>query len=117
MTAANYEITVEAGTTWQLVLTLYDSSNALIDLTNYSARMMVRDSPTGNVTYMSLTTVALGGITLGGVAGTITIDRSATQTSALKFTAGVYDLEIQSSTGEVTRVLQGDFIVSPEVTR
>ena len=94
MTAANYEITVEAGTTWQLVLTLYDSSNALIDLT-----------------------VALGGITLGGVAGTITIDRSATQTSALKFTAGVYDLEIQSSTGEVTRVLQGDFIVSPEVTR
>jgi hypothetical protein len=29
----------------------------------------------------------------------------------------VYDIEVESSTGETTRIIQGQFIVRPEVTR
>ena len=115
MTAVDYDITVEAGTTWNVVITLYDSSDDLIDLTDYTARMMVRPTHDSPIVYVNLTSGS--GITLGGVAGTITLERTATQTSAFKFSSGVYDLEIQKLDGTVTRVLSGQFIVLPEVTR
>ena len=116
MTAANYDLTVEAGATWNLILTLKNDAVA-VDLSNYTARMMVRPYASSPVLFISLTSAALGGITLGGVAGTITIDRTATQTATYKFASGVYDIEIQSAGGTVTRIMEGVFTVSPEVTR
>jgi hypothetical protein len=55
-------------------------------------------------------------ITLGGAAGTIRIDLSATQTSNIAAGTYAYDLELESAGGEVTRLLSGTFTVSPEVT-
>ena len=57
------------------------------------------------------------GITLGGAAGTITLDQTATQTTALAIGSCVYDLELVSGANVVTRLLQGELIISAEVTR
>ena len=70
------------------------------------------DSATALVTL----TNSNGGIILGGADGTIEITISAANT-ALLTSSGVYDLEIVSGAGVVSRVLQGEWRLSPEVTR
>jgi hypothetical protein len=54
---------------------------------------------------------------LGGAAGTITLTISATDTAALTSGRGVYDLELVSGSGIVTRLLQGVATISRNVTR
>jgi hypothetical protein len=78
--------------------------------------MQVRETYTSTTPIVSLTNGA--GITLGGAAGTIAIVISATTTAALAAPfSGVYDLEIVSAGGVVTRLVQGTATVSAEVTR
>lgn len=56
------------------------------------------------------------GITLGGTAGTIDIIVPATVTAGFVADQYVYDLEIEA-TSVVTRVIQGNLIITPEVSR
>lgn len=85
--------------------------------------MQVRASFGASAVVASLSSPS-DGITVGGTDGTITIVLSASETASLPVTsdfgdawAGVYDLEVESSGGEVTRLLEGAFYVTPEVTR
>jgi hypothetical protein len=55
-------------------------------------------------------------IILGGAAGTIVISLSDEVTADLSPATYVYDMELNSSTGDKTRLIQGAFIVDPEVT-
>lgn len=66
--------------------------------------------------FLDLTTEN-GGITLGGAAGTITIFISAQQTAEITAGDGFYDLELQSASGLVYRLLQGNMYISNEVTQ
>lgn len=116
MPAANHDILIEQGATFRLELA-WKLDGAPVDLTSYSARMQVRGSVESTAALLSLTSAAGGGITLGGAAGTITIVASAASTSALVIRNGVYDLELESAGGEVTRLVQGAVTVSPQVTR
>jgi hypothetical protein len=50
-------------------------------------------------------------------AGVITMNISAVTTAGLPIGTHVYDLEIESASGEVTRLLEGKFKVTGEVTR
>jgi hypothetical protein len=52
-----------------------------------------------------------------GATGLINITITATQTTALLPDLYVYDLEITSGAGVVTRLIEGSAIVSAEVTR
>lgn len=114
MAAGNLDINVEQGATYSQTLT-WRINDALVNLTSYTARMQVREDVTSTSTIISLTETA--GLTLGGAAGTIVIALSATQTADLVSGNYVYDLELASSGGVVTRLVQGDFNISPEVTR
>lgn len=114
MTAGKYDITIEQGATYDVTLTWRDSSNALVNLTGYSARLMARESVDSTTTLISITDGA--GITLGGAAGTIRILLSAATTAALGL-SGVYDLEMVSGAGVVTRLVEGFVILNKEVTR
>jgi len=116
MPASNYDLLIEQGATFRLELA-WKLDGTAVDLTNYSARMQVRGAVEAATALLSLTSAAGGGITLGGAAGTITIVASAAQTAALTIRTGVYDLELESAGGEVTRLLQGAVAVSPQVTR
>ena len=104
---ANFDYTL----TWQ-------TGGTAVNLTGYSARMQVRDSYDGGTAIVSLSNGT--GITLGGTAGTIDLALSATATAALDGTPNtqfVYDLELVSGAGYVTRLVEGRFYVYPEVTR
>jgi hypothetical protein len=111
-----FNITINQGATFELTITWKDSAGTAINLTGYTARMQVRETYSSTTPIVSLTNGA--GITLGGAAGTIAIVISATTTAALAAPfSGVYDLEIVSAGGVVTRLVQGTATVSAEVTR
>jgi hypothetical protein len=116
MSAGIHHISIEQGATFTQVMT-WKISDAAVNLTGYTARLKAR-STVGSRTIptMSLTSAVGGNITLGGVAGTITISLSATETTALNPGKYTYDLELQSSGGVVTRLLKGNLTVVAEVT-
>jgi len=112
--AGQYNFTIEQGATFNLLMT-WKIDNVAVNLTGYTARLQARIDVDEIDTILSLTTGA--GITLGGAAGTISLDQTATQTALLPKGEYVYDLELQSSGGIVTRLLQGELNISAEVTR
>jgi hypothetical protein len=85
------------GSTFNRRLT-YKIEDVPVNLTGYSSRLQVREAHYATSTLVSLTSGS--GITLGGSAGNF-----------------VYDLEVQAANGTVDRLVEGSFIVSPEVTR
>lgn len=104
------------GATFSYVLTWRTGSpSAAVNLTSYTARMQARTSPDASSPVLSLTTG--NGITLGGSAGTITLSRSAAQTAALPAGRYLYDLELESAGGVVTRLVEGVLTIWPEVTK
>jgi hypothetical protein len=114
--AAKYDIVCDQGATFSRELSWLDSESIPVDLTNYTARMQVRETAESSTALLSLTTEN-GRIALGGTAGTITLTVSATDTAAVVAGEYLYDLEIVSSLGTVTRLLQGCFTVDAEITR
>lgn len=115
MPAGLYNITAEQGATLTRTITWKNTVGTPINLTGYTARMQVRNDYEAVTSLLTLTTEN-GGITLGGVAGTIVITASATATAALSAGSYVYDLELVLS-DVVTRLIQGSFVVNAEVTR
>ena len=111
---AFYTIACYQGATFNKVFT-WEVDAVPVNLTGYTARMQVRSTKDSATTIVSLTTGS--GITLGGAAGTITLDLSATATAALPSGVYLYDLELVSGGGQVTRLLEGKFTISAEVTR
>jgi hypothetical protein len=114
MAAGTYNIAIEQGATYDQTFT-WTVNAAPVNLTGYAARMQFRQSAANPTVNFDIATG--GSITLGGAAGTIRIQITASNTSALAAGNYVYDLELQSGTGVVTRLLQGTVTVSPEVTR
>jgi hypothetical protein len=114
MAAGTLDFTIEQGATFNLLLT-WKINDVLVNLTGYTARLQARVDVQDTTTVLSLTTGA--GITLGGAAGTISIDQTAVQTTTLPAGQYIYDLELIASNAAVTRLVQGELNISPEVTR
>lgn len=110
-----YDFCIPAGATFLRVIR-YKADGANVNLTGYTARMQIRPTAASATTTLSLTTEN-GRIALGGTAGTITLSISATDTAAITAGRYVYDLELVSAGGIVTRLLQGVVTVSANVTR
>ena len=115
MVPGKYNIVCPQGSTLDQELT-YSINDVDVNLTGYSARMQVREKHTSATTILNLTN-SNGGIVLGGAAGTIKIVVTAAQSSELTAKEYVYDLELVSSSNVVTRLIEGKFIVTPEVTK
>jgi len=117
MIPGKYNMVCPQGSTFNKELT-YSINNVPVNLTGYTARMQVREKHTSTALQLGLNTEN-GGILLGGAAGTITIKATATATGALVAKNYVYDLELLygGPTGTITRIIEGNFIVTPEVTK
>jgi hypothetical protein len=113
--AGDYNIIADQGATFNRVITWNDSDGDPVDLGGYTARMQVRQRYVSTSTVLSLTSGS--GITLGGALGTITLLVSASATAEVATGEYLYDLELVSGGGVVTRLLQGSFTVRAEVTR
>lgn len=122
MLAGIYNIVCEQGTTFIRIINLeypdiVDPSTFYPwDFTDYTARMQIRRTLESSTPMIELTTEN-GGIEFTSPAtGQMQIVMTAEQTADLA-SDGVYDLEIISDSGEVSRLIQGNFTLVPEVTR
>ena len=111
---ASYDLVMYQGASWDYQFT-WKINNVVVNLTTFTARMQVRLSYSSTNVVLSL--VNGSGITLGGALGTISLAVNAATTAAIPASSYVYDLELVSTGGEVTRLLEGKFLVTPEVTR
>ena len=109
--AAKYDIIIEQGSTFALTLYYKDDVGDAIDLTGYTVDMDIRDSHGG--TEIVAATISITDAPTGKIA----IGISATLTAAITAEAGVYDIELtEIATDIVKRLMQGDVLISPEVT-
>lgn len=116
MSAGFYHFIIEQGATFKHTLTLKDSSDTVINLTGYSAEMDLKKNQDDSSDVITLT-VANSRITMGGGAGTIVLEISASDTTSLAVGDGVYDLEITDSSGKVDRILEGTYSIRGNVSR
>lgn len=111
--SATYNIVCEQATTFNFQFIIKNDGTPW-NITNYSATMTVRPF-LGASTTLLVATTQNGKITLDGPNGTVTVNLSATVTGALVTGRFVYDLILDSGS-VITRVLEGQFIVTGAVT-
>lgn len=105
------ELTIEQGATFNSEITVRDANNAVQNLTGYSARSQLRRS------YYSVSKKDFTVTITIPAGGRITMGMSAANTANLTPGRYVYDLEIESPEGVVTRIFEGIATVLPNVTR
>lgn len=127
MLAGNYNMTCQQGSTFRRTIEIEQPNLAEdptgqtfepFDLSGYSARMQVRRTIDSASFILELTTQN-GALTINPTVDAVNqiyIDVSASVTASVD-AGGVYDIEIINPDGTVSRVLQGIFNLSPEVTR
>ena len=127
MRAGTYNFTCEQGSTFSRLIELEQpdlvadptgQTFAVFDLSGYTARMQVRRTIDSSTAMVTLTTEN-GRIIINQTPGSINHINiyMADELTATLQSSGVYDIEIINNDGEVSRILQGIFTVSPEVTR
>lgn len=104
---------IDLGSSFQSTLTLRNDDGSPMDLTGYVVRGQLRRSIIAEAK-IDLT-VAIDNDPTTGI---ITISLEDEVTAAMKpYGYYLFDIEIESSGGEVTRVLKGKVITDPEITR
>jgi hypothetical protein len=116
--AVAYNTVIDQGANWYLTVTYQNPNGTPINITNYTAALQLRSLPSDPVAVLTLTTQN-GGITITGATGTVAIQATHQQTGAIDEGNYFYDLEIYSnnSPSATTRLVQGQIVVSAEVTR
>ena len=112
--SAKYNLVCDQATTFNFLFSI-NNNNTLLDLTGYTGTMTVRPFVGASTTTVVAST-ANGRMTLGGIAGTVTVLIDATTTGAIGSGRYVYDLVLTTG-ATVTRYLEGKFIVTGAVTQ
>jgi hypothetical protein len=112
--SGKYNIVAEQGATFKLNFTVQTDGTPWV-LTGYTAAMQVRQSTSSATTLLNLST-STGAIVLTSP-GEVAITVSSATMSTIPAGRWVYDIEFTSPGNEVTRLLEGRFIVSAEVTQ
>jgi len=104
-------LTIDQGSTFSAIIDVTDTEDNILVLTGYTVAAQIRK------TYASSTAVNFTGSVSNATLGEITISLTPTQTNALVAGRYVYDAEITSAGGTVTRVIEGQVEVTPGVTQ
>lgn len=115
LSAIELEIHVLSGDTMVVPLTWKDSSDVVIPLSGYTARMHLRTTPGEVTTELELTHAS--GITLADTEPNIIMTITDAQTTTLAVGAYFFDLELTSGTGVVSTKAFGKIIIEQDVTR
>ena len=102
---------IDQGTDFSVTVDVTDTDGSVLDLDGYSASAQIRK------TYTSSSVSATFGTSISASNGQVTLTLSDTVTAGLSAGRYVYDLNIESSGGQTTRVVEGQAIVTPGVTR
>ncbi len=117
---SRFDIQLVQGATFSERFNWKDSAQASISLAGYTARMHIRTEPSASASLIDLTTenerITLNSPNVGDISLTI----SSTDTAALTFNTGVYDLELVHVDGGATivdNILWGNVSLRKNVTR
>ena len=110
--AAVANLSIDQGATFTSDITVKDINGNVFDLTGFTAVAKLAKGYSSTRTRTAMTTAFAQDRTTG----VLTISLTANETAALDPERYVYDVEITSSTGTVTRVLEGIITVRPEVS-
>lgn len=111
--ATKYNMTVEQGATYSRVLRYIDSAGTPVNLTGWAVRGEVRGARSRSANLFERLSLDL----TNPAGGEITLTIPATRSSLYRWKKGYYDIELVASDGEtVTRLLEGEIKVVPEVT-
>jgi hypothetical protein len=104
-------LTVDQGSHFLAYVDVTDASGNALNLNGYTVAGQIRK------TYSSLTAVSFSASVSNALGGTISLALGDTVTNAMKPGRYVYDVEILTSSGTRTRVLEGQVEVTPGVTQ
>ena len=109
--AAVSNLYIDQGADFSTTISLTDSNGNILSLTGYTALAQIRK------TYGSSTIAATFGTALAAATGQITLSLTDTVTGAMDSGRYVYDVLITDSSGDKTRILEGQAPVTPSVSR
>jgi len=104
-------LTVDQGSDITYTIDVTDSNGDPVNLSGYTVAGQIRKS------YASLTAVDFTATVTNTSTGEVTINLTSTQTNDMKAGRYLYDVEMTSSGGTVTRILEGQIEVIAGVTR
>lgn len=102
---------VDAGSTFSNIITVAASNGQPLNLTGYTVASQMRKSYQSSVSHSFTASV------LDANAGKIRLQLTNTQSEAIPAGRWLYDVEITSSTGSKTRVVEGIVTVNPQITQ
>lgn len=108
----NIDFSVDAGSTWMISMNWNNNDGTPIDLNGYIGRMYLKrnyNTPSAFEITTDNTRMTLGN---GTIAWTVTDEDTSTLSGQY-----IYDIELESFLGTVTRLFQGSIKISPEVTK
>ena len=112
MAAANYDLTIDQGSTFVIDITVKESGSAK-DLTGYAARAQMRSTKTDST--VAATFSCSIPIPSNGV---VKMELPATTSTAMASGVYFYDLEIHTANDAIVkRLIEGKVTINQEVTR
>ena len=109
--AALSNIYIDQGADFTTVISLTDSNNDALNLTGYSALAQIRKS------HGSTPIAATFGTALTTTTGQLTLTLTDAITTAMDSGRYVYDVLLTDASGDKTRVLEGQAVLTPGVSR
>ena len=103
---------IDAGSAFTNIISLSASNGLPLNLTGYTVKSQIRKSYTSTISHTFAASV-YSTATLGKVK----LELTATQTEAITPGRWLYDVEITSSGGVKTRVIEGIITVTPQITQ
>lgn len=108
--SGKYNIVAEQGATFNLNFRV-ETDGTPWDLSDYTFAMQVRRSTSASTTLLDIDDATMTSV------GHVAVSIPADLMNDVPAGRWVYDIELTSSGEEVTRILEGRFIVSPQVTQ
>ena len=116
MSAATYHLVLEAGVDFAITITYKDSAGAAINLTGYTGKMQIRNSPSSSILITKQTSDA--SMVLGGAAGTVAFTLTAADCTTLstQLVPMKWDILLTPSGVLGIRLVEGNVTSKPAIT-
>jgi len=102
---------VDQGADYSNIITVGTTTGSVLNLTGYTVKSQMRKS------YGSTTAYDFTASVYDAAAGKVRLQLTAAYASSIPAGRYLYDIEITSSIGSKTRILEGTVIVTPEITK
>jgi hypothetical protein len=102
---------VDAGATYSNIITVTASNGQALNLAGYTVASQMRKS------YQSSTSYSFTASVYDAINGKIRLQLTPSQSEAIPAGRWLYDVEITSTSGTKTRVVEGIVTVNPQITK